>query len=126
VTQQLSLLLINDHEHPVQRLALFLSARGHRVTSVPTLAVAERVAVSHEFDCIIGELRDVGAVLALTRAVRAAKATPLLMIIASRSVADRVDVIEAGADDCVWSSTTHHEILSRIAAAVRRAARQPR
>jgi two-component system, OmpR family, response regulator MprA len=115
--------LIVEDDAPVRRmLERSLRAEGFRVDSAPdggiALAIAERAAP----DLVVLDIGMPGLDgLAVCRRLRAAgMAGGILMLTARDAVADRVDGLEAGADDYVVKPFAIEEVVARLRALARR------
>jgi DNA-binding response OmpR family regulator len=104
---------------------VYLASHGARVTSVSNELDAIHEARARRYDCVVVDLgrapRDRG--VTLTRALRAEHAVPIVLIASGTGHSERIDLLDAGADDCVPASCSERELLSRIVATVRRAQR---
>jgi DNA-binding response OmpR family regulator/ABC-type transport system involved in multi-copper enzyme maturation permease subunit len=115
--------LIVEDDPPVRRmLERSLHAEGFRVDSAPdggiALAIAERVAP----DLVVLDIGMPGLDgLAVCRRLRAGgMAGGILMLTARDAIADRVDGLEAGADDYVVKPFAIEEVVARLRALARR------
>jgi two-component system, OmpR family, response regulator MprA len=115
--------LIVEDDAPVRRmLERSLRAEGFRVDSAPdggiALAIAERAAP----DLVVLDIGMPGLDgLAVCRRLRAAgMAGGILMLTARDAVADRVDGLDAGADDYVVKPFAIEEVVARLRALGRR------
>ena len=116
-------MLIVEDDPPVRRmLERSLHAEGFRVDSAPdggiALAIAERVAP----DLVVLDIGMPGLDgLAVCRRLRAGgMAGGILMLTARDAIADRVDGLEAGADDYVVKPFAIEEVVARLRALARR------
>ncbi|MCX2861521.1 response regulator transcription factor [Paucibacter sp. PLA-PC-4] len=117
-----SILLIEDDlplGHSLQRV---LSMAGHRVVWLRSASDARRFLCELPFDLL---LLDIGlpdesglALLAWWRAL--GRATPVMLITARDSVEERVEGLDAGADDYLGKPFAMEELLSRVRALLRR------
>jgi DNA-binding response OmpR family regulator len=124
-TESLALLLINGPDPCAQKLAPYLTAHGVRVTAVANELAGQLEARSRVYDCVVVDLgpqaRDRGVMV--TRALRAEHRLPIVLIASGHDVGERIDVLDAGADDCVLASCSERELMSRILASIRRVRR---
>ncbi|MBI5069108.1 MAG: response regulator [Deltaproteobacteria bacterium] len=121
------LLLLVEDELPVRRfLRAALGSRGYRLVEAGTLREAEQLATSHNPDLVVLDLQlpDGDGVELLTR-LRAWSARPVLVLSARGREEDKVRALDAGADDYLTKPFGAEELLARIRAALRRAARAP-
>lgn len=117
-----SILLIEDDlplGHSLQRV---LSMAGHRVVWLRSASDARRFLGELPFDLL---LLDIGlpdesglALLAWWRSL--GRATPVMLITARDSVEERVEGLDAGADDYLGKPFAMEELLSRVRALLRR------
>jgi two-component system KDP operon response regulator KdpE len=121
------LLLVVEDELPVRRfLRAALGSRGYRLVEAGTVREAEQLATSHNPDLVILDLQlpDGDGVELLGR-LRAWSARPVLVLSARGREEDKVRALDAGADDYLTKPFGAEELLARIRAALRRAARAP-
>jgi DNA-binding response OmpR family regulator len=116
------LLLVAGAKQGAQRLAPYLTSHGVRVTAVRDDATARHEAASGNYDCVLLDLGDRAVhAVALTHALRAHTAVPIVFLVETKDIDGRVAVLEAGADACVAVPYSERELLLRIQVAVRRA-----
>jgi two-component system KDP operon response regulator KdpE len=117
-------LLVEDEASMRRFLRATLVPRGFRVIEAETAAAAEVAAASHNPELILLDLglpdRDG---IDLTRRLRSFAKTPILVISARGREQDKVEALEAGADDYVTKPFGVGELLARIQVALRHAAR---
>jgi len=116
------LLLIEDDRKAARLLAKGLQEEGFVVDVAPTGEDGEEKAAVNEYDLIVLDWVLPGKDgLAVCRALRAgATSTPILMLTARDSVADRVSGLSTGADDYLTKPFAFAELLARIRALLRR------
>jgi two-component system response regulator MprA len=117
--------LVVDDDPPVRRmLERTLSAEGHAVTTAAdggaALAAVEREAP----DLVILDVAMPGLDgLAVTQRLRGKGVTaPILLLTARDAVADRVEGLDAGADDYLTKPFAVEELIARVRALTRRGA----
>jgi DNA-binding response OmpR family regulator len=121
-------LLIEDDRKAARLLCKGLQEEGFVVDVAVTGELGEELAALNEYDvAILDWLLPGRDGLAICRALRAAgNTTPILMLTARDSVADRVLGLGHGADDYLTKPFAFDELLARIRALLRRSrAAQP-
>jgi diguanylate cyclase (GGDEF)-like protein len=118
-------LLIVDDEPDLQRiLGAILREDGYRVVSAAAGTEALALAQKQSFDLIILDLLlpdiDGFAVLGALRARPATALTPIILLSARVSAAEKVRGLHLGADDYVTKPFSADELLARVRAALRR------
>jgi diguanylate cyclase (GGDEF)-like protein len=118
-------LLIVDDEPDIQRiLETMLREDGYRVVTSGSGAEALAHAQKQSFDLIILDLLlpdlDGFAVLGALRARPATALTPIILLSARDSPAEKVRGLQLGADDYVTKPFSMAELLARLRAALRR------
>jgi two-component system KDP operon response regulator KdpE len=117
--------LVVDDEPPMRRfLRASLAAAGFAVEECATGADALRVAASHPPDAVLLDLGlpDLDGVEVVKR-LRAWSAVPVVVLSARGREADKIEALDAGADDYVTKPFAIGELTARLRAALRRAAR---
>jgi two-component system OmpR family response regulator len=120
------LLLVEDDLTLGDAVRAFLKARGHAVDWVTTLADA-RTAAESPFDVVLLDWRlPDGSGVDWLRQLRSGRGenqhTPVLVLTARDSLDDRIEGLDAGADDYLIKPFQLAELAARIRAASRRAA----
>jgi two-component system phosphate regulon response regulator OmpR len=115
------LLIIDDDERIRGLLRKFLARHGFLVSVARDAEHARRVLSGLEFDMIVMDVMMPGEDgVALTRSLRETLATPILLLTAKGETEDRIDGLEAGADDYLAKPFEPKELLLRINAVLRR------
>jgi two-component system phosphate regulon response regulator OmpR len=115
------LLIVDDDERIRTLLQKFLMRHGFLVTAARDAAHARRVLSGLEFDMIILDVMMPGEDgLSLTRALRETMKTPILLLTAKGETHNRIEGLEAGADDYLAKPFEPKELLLRINAILRR------
>ena len=115
------LLIVDDDERIRTLLQKFLMRHGFLVTAARDAAHARRVLSGLEFDMIILDVMMPGEDgLSLTRALRETMKTPILLLTAKAETDNRIEGLEAGADDYLAKPFEPKELLLRINAILRR------
>jgi len=117
------LLVIDDDTRIRSLLSQFLQQHGFRVTVASEAQDARRKLEGLDFDLLIVDVMMPGeSGIALTRSLRESKNVPILMLTALSETANRIDGLEAGADDYLPKPFDPRELLLRINAILRRGA----
>ncbi len=115
------LLIVDDDERIRTLLQKFLMRHGFLVTAARNAAHARRLLVGLEFDMIILDVMMPGEDgLSLTRSLRETMTTPILLLTAKGDTDNRIEGLEAGADDYLPKPFEPKELLLRINAILRR------
>jgi two-component system KDP operon response regulator KdpE len=118
-------LLVVDDEQPIRRfLRASLSAAGYVVEEAASGAEALRIAVSHPPDAVLLDLGlpDLDGV-EVTKRLREWSAVPIVVLSARGRESDKIEALDAGADDYVTKPFAIGELTARLRAALRRTAR---
>lgn len=117
-----ALLLVEDDRELVALMGRVLSAEGYAVTAAADGHRGLHLALSGSFDVIVVD-RGLPAMegLELVERLRArALTTPILVLSARGSTQDRVDGLDAGAEDYLTKPFEASELLARLRALLRR------
>lgn len=121
------LLLAEDTVALAKSIAQGLTEEGFTVDVVGDGESALHLATEVAFDVIVlDRMMPAGDGLSVLKALRKKNvATPVLLLTALGEVHDRVDGLEAGADDYLVKPFAFAELLARVRALVRRSAGKP-
>ena len=115
------LLIVDDDERIRSLLQKFLMRNGFLVTAARDAEHARRILAGLDFDMIVLDVMMPGEDgLSLCRALRETHATPILLLTAKGDTEDRIEGLEAGADDYLPKPFEPKELLLRINAILRR------
>jgi two-component system, OmpR family, KDP operon response regulator KdpE len=116
-------LVIDDEPQILRALRINLSVRGYEVTTAATGAAALRAAADTHPDVIVLDLGlpDIDGIEVLA-GLRGWSTAPVIVLSARTDSADKVEALDAGADDYVIKPFGMDEFLARLRAAVRRGA----
>lgn len=117
------ILVVEDDPHLSELVGGYLEANGFAVDYAVDGDEGYRLAVEHSYDVIVLDLMLPGMDgIEICRKLRgeARKATPLLMLTARSSLADKVAGFDAGADDYLVKPFALQELEMRIRALIRR------
>ncbi|AKS32766.1 response regulator [Mycolicibacterium goodii] len=116
-------LVIDDEPQILRALRINLSVRGYEVRTAATGAEALRSAADHRPDVIVLDLGlpDMSGIEVL-HGLRGWLTAPVIVLSARTDSSDKVEALDAGADDYVTKPFGMDEFLARLRAAVRRAA----
>ncbi len=117
-------LLVEDEMQMRTFVRLALTSHGHRVLEVETGREALQQAAAHTPDLILLDLGlpDMDG-LEVTRQLREWSATPVIVISARGQEKQKVEALDAGADDYITKPFGSAELMARIRVALRHAAR---
>jgi two-component system KDP operon response regulator KdpE len=119
----MKILIADDDPQILRALRITLGSQGYDIVTAADGAEAIRVATAGSIDLIMLDLgmpRLDG--LEVIQAVRGWSAVPILVVSGRAGSADKVDALDAGADDYVTKPFAMDELLARIRALTRRSA----
>src|SRR5262245_52078163 len=117
------ILIVEDDEKTLHYLATGLEQEGHLTDCVQSGTVGLELALSRPYELmVIGRMLPILDGLTLCRTFRSKRIwTPVLLLTSLSGVDDRVEGLEAGADDYLLKPFAFSELLARLNAIVRRA-----
>ncbi|MGP3978896.1 response regulator [Streptomyces sp. 8N114] len=115
-------LVVDDEPQIVRALVINLKARKYEVDAAHDGATALRMAADRHPDAIVLDLGlpDMDGVDVI-RGIRGWTRVPILVLSARQTSDEKVEALDAGADDYVTKPFGMDELLARLRAAVRRA-----
>ena len=115
-------LVVDDEPQIVRALVINLKARKYEVDAAPDGATALRLAADRHPDVVVLDLGlpDMDGVDVI-RGIRGWTRVPILVLSARQTSDEKVEALDAGADDYVTKPFGMDELLARLRAAVRRA-----
>jgi DNA-binding response OmpR family regulator len=124
--QEAKILVVEDEQSISEVVTLYLERSGYAVTAVADGRAALSAMTQEPPDLVILDLMLPGIDgWELTRRIRAAGATPIIMLTARREESDRILGLEMGADDYVLKPFSPQELVSRVRAVLRRSQQPP-
>ena len=116
------ILIVEDEEHLADLLSEVLGREGHLAETALDGRTALARALAEEFDLLIVDwmLPDIDGVQVVKRLRAADVRVPVLMLTARTQVEDRVEGLDAGADDYLPKPFAFPELLARVRALSRR------
>ena len=119
-------LVVDDEPQIRKALATNLRARNYEVELAATGEEALRIAADRHPDVVVLDLGLPGINgVEVVRGLRGWTATPIIVLSVRDGEADKVEALDAGADDYVTKPFGMDEFLARVRAAVRRGADAP-
>jgi len=114
-------LIVDDEPNIIGTLAALLRARGYEVLSAMTGRAALDVVERDKPDLVVLDLGlpDLHGV-DVCRHIRQSSGVPILVLSARGAEGDKVNALDAGADDYVTKPFSAEELLARIRVALRR------
>ncbi|MDQ0632775.1 two-component system KDP operon response regulator KdpE [Arthrobacter pascens] len=118
-----SVLIVDDEAQILRTLQINLQARGYTVYTADDGASALHEAAQHSVDVIILDLGlpDIDGVEVIRR-LRGWSPTPVIVLSARHGSDDKVNALDAGADDYITKPFGLEELLARLRAVSRRTA----
>ncbi|MCI4644794.1 MAG: response regulator transcription factor [Hyphomonadaceae bacterium] len=118
------ILVVDDDDRIRDLLKRFLMRAGYRVTAVSQAASARKMLQTMAFDLAIFDIMMPGEDgLSLLKAVRDEIDTPVILLTARGDPNDRIEGLRRGADDYLAKPFEPEELELRVAAILRRSAR---
>ncbi len=119
------LLIVDDDERIRALLQKYLIRQGYLVTAARDAAQARRLLAGLSFDLVVFDVMMPGEDgVSLTRWLRTQSETPVILLTARGETGDRIEGLEAGADDYIAKPFEPRELVLRINAILRRAPQQ--
>lgn len=118
-----TVLVVDDEPQILRAMRINLSVRGYEVVTASTGAGALRAATERRPDVVVLDLGlpDIDGIEVLA-GLRGWSRVPVIVLSARTDSADKVDALDAGADDYITKPFGMDEFLARLRAALRRAA----
>ncbi|GAA4052639.1 response regulator [Arthrobacter methylotrophus] len=118
-----NVLVVDDDPHIVKALRITLQAHGYKVATASDGESALRSAAKHPVGVLILDLGlpDIDGTTVITR-LRAWSSVPILVLSARHGSEDKVEALDAGADDYITKPFGLDELLARLRAVLRRTA----
>ncbi len=118
-----TVLVVDDEPQILRALRINLSVRGYQVVTASSGAAALRAAAAEHPDVVILDLGlpDMSGIDVIG-GLRGWLTAPIIVLSARTDSADKVEALDAGADDYVTKPFGMDEFLARLRAAVRRGA----
>ena len=116
------ILVVEDEEHLARLVAEVLGREGHAAETASDGRSALARALSEDYDLLVVDwmLPDLDGVQVVKRLRAADVRVPILMLTARAQVEDRVEGLDAGADDYLPKPFAFPELLARVRALARR------
>jgi DNA-binding response OmpR family regulator len=116
------LLVVEDERKLRGSLVSSLGAEGYDVAAAATGEEGLHLALAEPFDCVVLDrmLPGLGGLEVLAELRRAGKTLPVLILTARDAVEDRVEGLDAGADDYLVKPFALAELLARLRVLLRR------
>lgn len=117
----MKILIVDDDPQILRALAITLSAKGYEVTTARDGKEAIASAVEHRPDLYLLDLGmpNMDGITAI-HAIRGWSEAPILVVSGRAGASDKVEALDAGADDYVTKPFSIEELLARIRALTRR------
>jgi two-component system KDP operon response regulator KdpE len=118
----LSALVIDDETQIQRLLTIALEAAGYKVTSAETAQQGLAMTAQHRHDVVVLDLGlpDMSG-LKVLKQLREWTQIPVIVLTVHDSEGEKVEALDAGADDYVTKPFNTAELLARIRASIRRA-----
>lgn len=120
-------LLLEDHASLAEAIATHLKAKGLTVDIASTIREAQSALRAAPFDALLLDLSlpDGDGLDLLNRIRQQGSAVPVIIMTARDQITERIQGLEAGADDYVVKPFDLNELLARLQAVMRRYAQTP-
>jgi two-component system KDP operon response regulator KdpE len=117
----MKILIADDDAQILRALRITLTARGYDVITAPDGRTALNAAIEHHPDLLVLDLGMPGLTgIEVIEAIRGWSELPILVVSGRSESFDKVDALDAGADDYVTKPFAADELLARIRALTRR------
>lgn len=118
------ILVVDDDRRLRELLSRYLSSNGFRVTNASDAAEARKKVENLEFDLLVVDVMMPGeSGIELTKSLRQIRDVPILMLTALANSENRIEGLEAGADDYLPKPFEPRELVLRVNAILKRSAK---
>ncbi len=116
-----NILVVDDEQHIIELVTLYLEHEGYQVTGVGTGEAARARLKAGGFDLVILDLMlpDIDG-FAVCSEIRSKSDVPILMLTARKEDVDKIVGLEIGADDYLTKPFNPRELIARVRAILRR------
>ena len=116
------ILLVDDEKELREALSQILEREGYSVETADNGQIGLKLAQTEDYDLLILDwmLPEYSGITICQKVRAAGKATPVLILTAKDTVDDRVQGLDAGADDYLVKPFELRELLARVRALLRR------
>ena len=115
-----TVLVVDDEPRMLAMLELALGAAGYEVRTAPDAERAWRVLQEEAIALVVADVMMPGTSgLELTQRIREHASVPVILLTARDAAADRVEGLEAGADDYLAKPFSPRELVLRVGAILR-------
>ena len=120
------ILVVDDDPQIRRAMRATLTARGYEVADARTGEEALDLLRSETYDLVLLDMNmPVMGGMETCRLIRSGSETAIIMLTVSNSEKDKVDALDAGADDYITKPFSTPELLARIRATLRRVPQPP-
>jgi two-component system, OmpR family, response regulator len=118
------ILVVEDEDSIASFVVKGLTAEGHTVERAATVAEAISISTVYDFDLVLLDLiLPDGRGMEVLKAIRVARPElPVIVVSALGEIDDKVDLLDAGADDYLVKPFAFAELAARVRAAARQGA----
>ncbi|MFT3889517.1 MAG: response regulator transcription factor [Arachnia sp.] len=121
----MKILIADDDPQLVRALRITLTAKGYEIVTAADGTLAIQAAIDHQPDLFLLDLGMPGLDgIDVIHGIRGWSEAPILVVSGRAGAADKVEALDAGADDYVTKPFSVTELLARIRALTRRAPAQ--
>ncbi len=114
-------LVVDDDRRLRELLSRYLSSNGFRVSNASNANEARKKVENIEFDLLVVDVMMPGETgISLTKSLREVKEVPILMLTALADIENRIEGLEAGADDYLPKPFEPRELVLRINSILKR------
>jgi len=119
--RQVTILVVDDEERIRRLLKMYLEREEYQIEEAENGDEALEMALSKDYDLVILDIMMPGIDgVEVCKKLREKKATPVIMLTAKGEEANRVQGLEAGADDYIVKPFSPREVVLRVKAILRR------
>lgn len=126
MAEKVRILVVDDEERIRRLIRMYLEREEFEVKEAEDGDKALEYATEEEFDAILLDIMMPGKDgIEVCKQLREKKSTPVIMLTAKGEEANRVQGLEAGADDYIVKPFSPREVVLRVKAILRRTSTQP-
>lgn len=120
---QQHIIIVDDERDLAELIADYLGRQGFKVRTAANGKDLDRLLAERPADLLVLDVNMPGeSGVSIARRIRAASATPIIMLTSATEVSGRVEALDFGADDYVPKPFDLRELRARVSAVLRRSA----